>query len=180
MERLRRRPRSDESGAAAVEFALLFPLFAMLVFGIITAGVALFEKIALTQSSREGARFGATDPISLASSSNWLDAVSEVVLSDNGWTSSALTDSGWVCVAYVQASPSTASWDKDVVTTRKTWGTLPSGLTLPSDGSCVADGRTDDRVQAVAYRKASLNFVLFAPEIYMSGSSVTRFERTSS
>jgi hypothetical protein len=43
-------------GAAAVEFAIIAPLFFMLIFGIVEFGRALMVQQMLTNASREGAR----------------------------------------------------------------------------------------------------------------------------
>jgi Flp pilus assembly protein TadG len=48
----------SESGAAAVEFALLLPVLMMILFGIIEFGFALYQQAILTNASREGARLG--------------------------------------------------------------------------------------------------------------------------
>jgi Flp pilus assembly protein TadG len=54
--------RDDESGASAVEFALLLPLLVMLLFGTMY-GASLFNSLqTVNQAAREGARFGATLP----------------------------------------------------------------------------------------------------------------------
>ena len=45
-----------ESGASAVEFALLLPLLMLILFGIIEFGFALYQQAILTNASREGAR----------------------------------------------------------------------------------------------------------------------------
>jgi len=46
----------QENGAAAVEFAILLPLLAGLVFGIIEFGLLLYNQQVITNASREGAR----------------------------------------------------------------------------------------------------------------------------
>jgi len=48
----------SQSGASAVEFALILPILLLLVFGIIEMGFALFDKGMITNASREGARTG--------------------------------------------------------------------------------------------------------------------------
>jgi Flp pilus assembly protein TadG len=48
-----------DRGATAVEFALLFPLLMLILFGIIDFGRALNAQITLTQAAREGARLEA-------------------------------------------------------------------------------------------------------------------------
>jgi Flp pilus assembly protein TadG len=52
------KTRRSESGASAVEFALLLPLLMMILFGIIEFGMALYRQAILTNASREGARLG--------------------------------------------------------------------------------------------------------------------------
>jgi Flp pilus assembly protein TadG len=53
----RRQPAGDrQSGAAAVELALVLPILLVLVFGIVDFGRAYNAQISLTQAAREGAR----------------------------------------------------------------------------------------------------------------------------
>ena len=54
--RRRQRCKSQRLGAAAVEFAIVAPLFFMLVFGCIEFGRALMVQQILTNASRVGAR----------------------------------------------------------------------------------------------------------------------------
>jgi len=60
--KLRKGLRS-ESGASAVEFALLLPVLMMILFGIIEFGFALYQQAILTNASREGARLGIVQSI---------------------------------------------------------------------------------------------------------------------
>jgi Flp pilus assembly protein TadG len=53
----------SETGASAVEFALLLPLLMMILFGIIEFGFALYRQAVLTNASREGARLGIVQSI---------------------------------------------------------------------------------------------------------------------
>lgn len=53
----------SESGASAVEFALLLPVLMMILFGIIEFGMALYRQSILTNASREGARLGIVQSI---------------------------------------------------------------------------------------------------------------------
>jgi len=48
----------DQNGGAAVEFALILPLLIFLIFGIIEFGLLEYNKLILTNASREGARAG--------------------------------------------------------------------------------------------------------------------------
>jgi Flp pilus assembly protein TadG len=52
----RRRVRSRRRGAAAVEFAVVAPVFLLLVFGIVEFGRMLMVHQVLTNAAREGAR----------------------------------------------------------------------------------------------------------------------------
>jgi Flp pilus assembly protein TadG len=56
--RARRALDRSESGAAAVELALVTPLFLMLVFGIIAFGTIYTQKLSLGNSARQAARIG--------------------------------------------------------------------------------------------------------------------------
>ncbi|MCH7522207.1 MAG: pilus assembly protein [Chloroflexi bacterium] len=48
-----------EKGQALVEFALLVPIFLMLLFAIVDFGMGFHSWITVTNSAREGARLGA-------------------------------------------------------------------------------------------------------------------------
>jgi len=56
--RIKRKGRS-ERGQSLLEFALVLPVFLVLVFGIIDFGLGLRAWISITNSAREGARIGA-------------------------------------------------------------------------------------------------------------------------
>jgi len=49
---------ANETGAAAVEFALLLPLLLALIFGGIEYGLVMFNQQVITNASREAARAG--------------------------------------------------------------------------------------------------------------------------
>ena len=58
---LTRPLRRPDRGASAVEFALVMPLFIMMVFGIIAFGVVFAQKLALSNGAREAARFSVVE-----------------------------------------------------------------------------------------------------------------------
>jgi Flp pilus assembly protein TadG len=51
--------RREEEGAAIVEFALVMPILALIVFGIIDFGRAFYTVNNIISAVREGARYGA-------------------------------------------------------------------------------------------------------------------------
>ncbi|MGX6603365.1 TadE/TadG family type IV pilus assembly protein [Micromonosporaceae bacterium Da 78-11] len=53
------RPARGESGAAAVELAIVLPTMLLLIFGLIDFGRVMQQQIQLTEAVREGARVGA-------------------------------------------------------------------------------------------------------------------------
>ena len=50
------------SGQALVEFALILPVFLVLMMGVIDFGAALYTDNAIQNGAREGARFGSVHP----------------------------------------------------------------------------------------------------------------------
>jgi Flp pilus assembly protein TadG len=166
------RARQGDEGAAAVEFALLFPLFLVIVFGIITMGFGFNQKINLTQTAREASRYGAT--LSLAASApgnagtvdTWLANVTQVALSAGGSDLDADRPGRFVCVAYVS--------EADGSTKSLTTGTGGPASTEP----CLDDGRdaAEVRVQVVVRSDTELDFLLYGGAITIRSDSVTHFE----
>jgi Flp pilus assembly protein TadG len=76
----------DERGAALIEAALIMPLFAMLVFGMLSGGSLYNRKMQITQAAREGARYGMTVPAdqTFADGGTWVENVRAVVLERAG------------------------------------------------------------------------------------------------
>lgn len=61
LENPRRRLRKRRIGAAAVEFAIVLPVFVILVFGMIEYGRMVMVQQVITNASREGARRAVLD-----------------------------------------------------------------------------------------------------------------------
>lgn len=83
-----RRTRFDqEHGAAAVEFALVAPVLLLLVFGMISFGLALTTQLNLNQAAREGVRayaFEGGDPTGVTLSAITTIPHGEVVVTFGG------------------------------------------------------------------------------------------------
>jgi len=56
------RAARSRCGAAAVEFALLLPLFTVIILGIFDYGLAMFRKMELVAAARSGAQMAILDP----------------------------------------------------------------------------------------------------------------------
>jgi Flp pilus assembly protein TadG len=67
-----KRGMRAERGAVAVEFAILVPIFVLLVFGIADLGHAWYMKQLVSNASREGARYG-TRSTGTTAAANTLD-----------------------------------------------------------------------------------------------------------
>lgn len=61
MSRLVRTHLGDSRGQSLVEFALVFPIFVFLLFGLIDLGRYVYVTNSFNQSAREAARFGAVE-----------------------------------------------------------------------------------------------------------------------
>jgi Flp pilus assembly protein TadG len=81
---IKARARGEE-GAAAVEFALIVGVLAMLIFGMLQFGLAFFQLQNLRAATREGARIGAVDaPVDDATHS--MDSITGRVQAASGIT----------------------------------------------------------------------------------------------
>ena len=55
---MRRRADENRRGQALVEFALVVPIFLLLVFGLVDLGRAIYVNNAMAEAARDGARWG--------------------------------------------------------------------------------------------------------------------------
>jgi hypothetical protein len=188
-----RRERGD-GGAAAVEFALILPVFLVLVFGLISAGLAYFHKIGLAQDVREAGRYGATyvdsagnnaddDPSGYVSDvldALVMDASQSGDLRTTGTIPSSTLDPSdpdqVVCAAYIPVTGSA---------TRETRGdaALPAGAGSYCYDDGLGSGATAGypRVQVYAKGDSTWNLVVLpsGPKVTFASSAVYRYERWS-
>jgi Flp pilus assembly protein TadG len=180
--RLRRALRRAD-GAAAVEFALLIPLFAMLVIGMISAGFAFHAWLSVTHGAQESARFGATLSIQAGGGSTdaWLATVAGRAFdASNLGTTAQATPGSVVCVAIYSPSnkfPVTVTPVRSVVYTASAGGVVTpafaSGSTCPG---MAAAGANVDYVQVSVSKPADFNYVFGATTINVTGKSTSRYE----
>ena len=81
MQRLRRRLRGDR-GSVAVEFALIVPVFLILVYGGLSFGLAMSAKSIVTEAAADGAR--AAIGVPPASAVTVAENVAQQVLDNEG------------------------------------------------------------------------------------------------
>lgn len=167
MHALRDVRRSDDAGAAAVEFALLLPLFTILVFGIISGGIVFNDKLALSQGVREAARYGATlsdAPKDITTATTFLTTIRSTAQGDAYGQMG--TGAATYCVGFVPK----ASGDPHYY--------LTNSGTSAQVGDCPnAPGNLSPRsVYVVGEKPASFNLILAKYETTMQSVAVARFE----
>lgn len=167
-----RGTRDRQRGAVVVEFALVLPVFMILMLGVFTAGIAYNRKLAMTNGSREAARFGATVPVAGMGMTAWLDAVAGVAVGSAEGDLDSGTPGRTICVAYVFPSGLTPS-DKTASRRLSTTGAVTYGTT-----PCYADGQPNNvrRVQVVLQRTSEIQALLFTRNVTLQARSVVRFE----
>lgn len=185
MRRPRTRRRGEaERGASAVEFALIVPLFFMLVMGMITGGFALDRKSTLTHAAREAARSGATLPTDGSSGvpNAWFDEIADVAVESSVGSLGVGIPGRYVCVAYVgfrSRHGSTEDWTGKRVESGGTISYATGSVLTPSTW-CYEDGRGTDgaerRVQVVVKRDSDLSTVLWSQTLTLTSEAVQRFE----
>jgi Flp pilus assembly protein TadG len=125
LEKACRRCRRNRQGAAVVEFAIVAPLFFMLVFGMIEFGRAIMVKQIITNASREGARCAVLDSTTPTASS--VNSLVTTYLQNAGITGATITIN--------PAEPTTAGYGAPVTVTvqipfsRVSWLPAPWFLT---------------------------------------------------
>jgi hypothetical protein len=144
---------NDQSGANAVEFALVLPVLIVLLFGILYGGLAWNQALTLNQAAREGARFGATYDFD-ADPAGWYAAVRSRVIS----AGSGHLAAGDICIRFVS-------------------GGSPEG---PAD-SCVVEGAdalsgSEDRVEVQVSRPARLELIFYGFDLQITRDAVARYE----
>jgi Flp pilus assembly protein TadG len=162
------RERGHERGAVIVEFAIVFPVLAMLLFGMFSGGMVMNRRATITQASREGARYGATVafdqciPTTLCAGRTWAQQVRSVAVSRASGTVTASN----VCVALVSGSGTAPTAISSAHTTKG--GTLP----------CYADQSADTgrRVQVVITFSDEIQAVLTRIPVNVTAKATSKLE----
>lgn len=168
----------NQRGAALVELAIALPLLVMLLVGMVSAGIAYNNQLALTHAAREGGRYAATLPVTnFASLGAWLSEVSDQTVIEGTGSLDDGVDGRYVCVAYVYPQ-GVGGPDPDDRTMR---------LELFADGSTSSDGQqcitggdgrpnTERRVQVLVGRNTDFTVVFFSTNLSLDAEAVNRFE----
>ena len=172
----RRRARgSGDRGVALVEFALVLPVLAMLLLGMVSGAVAWDQSLALSHGARVAARQAVTLPLpslpSEVTMAPWLDVVADQALAASEGKMGAGVSGRSVCVAYVHPAGSGAD-----TTYRRTMG--PSGDRTSGTTPCFTDGQSDDerRIQVVLERDAVLDVGMWRQTLGLRRQVVYRYE----
>jgi hypothetical protein len=121
------RRRSDEIGAAAVEFALVVPLLLLLLFGLVTTAFTYSDHLSATNAVREGARYGASADVT---STSWATSVRDRVKQVYFNAGVTVTDAQ-ICVRLVQSTGATYQ-----EALGSSCGTAPDAPSDMAAGSC--------------------------------------------
>lgn len=132
-----------DEGAAAVEFAILTPLIFLILFGMLSTGLAWNSKQTLTHAVREGARYGATLAVD-GDVNVWLAQVADHAESALQPDLSLSSEGAEICVAYIGDSTHSLTRTSD-------GDTFGSAQCPPFD-----DGQTEPRVQVYVSRVENL------------------------
>ena len=167
---VRRSQASSDTGAAAVEFALLLPLFVMLVFGTISAGFTFNRWIETTQAARETARFGATLPVDNPDLDTWLATLVDVAADSAGISDRSAANRGsyLICVRFVKETGSGPA------TQGRTEGTLDG---QPAGNNCNNSSIADtNRVEVLIRQQSAFEWIFAGSTLTVSGSNTSRYE----
>lgn len=179
MRRMRRQVRWSDDGAAAVEFALLFPIFIIVVMGMISAGTAFSKQINIVQASRETSRFGATLTYNAAAGggtsgtvTDWLNKVSAVGQAAAGPSSDPIGGHNRLCVAMIDLTDLAVP----ALTRMVDGGVAETGKTCAPDGTSYNANLGPKYVQVALERQTNFFAVFVNKDLTLRSASTTPYE----
>jgi hypothetical protein len=180
------RPARRDEGAAAVEFALLFPIFMILALGLINGGLAFSRQINVTQAAREASRFGSTYDIGGISGGagllatredTWLDAVDTAVQESAGNSANPIAGFDYRCVAIVRMNSAGTAADTTFSRYKETYtgsaSTRGSGACPSTTPAAIASGTY---AQVVLSRDVKFFVLFISPTLHLDAVSITPYE----
>jgi Flp pilus assembly protein TadG len=111
MNRGRRRLRS-ERGAVAVEFAIIFPVLMLILFGVIEFGKVYSQWQVFQGAAREGARCAAVQSAEAAAGLPICDVTDRIVDASGEYTPDLVNYSAGVCTEDTVGQEVTVGWDQ--------------------------------------------------------------------
>lgn len=159
--------RRGDRASVVVEAALVLPIVVMLVFGMITGGMALGQKNSIENAAREASRFGSTLEVT-SSTDDWLDDVAAVAVTSSTGELDPGTPGRYLCVALVGTSNGT---DGRKIISGETVsygsGSCPE-MSCPSGSPCV---------HVALGRDGYLDLVVSSQTLRLDAAAVSTFER---
>lgn len=169
-----RRRSDDERGAALVEFALIAPVFFMMVLGMFSGGRAYDQKSSMTAAAREGARYATTRSIASAGSVDaWIHDTANYIQDASSGTLGGTATGSEICVAYVY-NPAAGDQTKHEI--HYGGGTTTGIVTGPCPDANDAPADATPRVQVVVKRPGFVEALFWKYNFTMTAQSITRFE----
>ena len=159
-----------------VEFALIMPVFMILIFGGITASLVYQDRSAVVNAVREGSRFGATLPYAQCDTTSYCTScaqfLAQLVQYATQKRSEGALSLSQICVALVTGSTGSIY--------THTGGVYSTGTTsaFPTTG-CFDDGNayTETRVHVAAIKDGEkINLVFHAFPLSLTSKSIARYE----
>ncbi len=127
-----------ERGAVAVEFAIVFPLLALMLFGIVQFGIAFSKYEVYVGAAREGARYAAVRCVP-DSTTGCTPALiqSKVNAASAGYTIGPGTPAeSIVCSGATVGQSVTVSWTQNIVISIPFWKTVTASPTVTAVFRC--------------------------------------------
>lgn len=138
----------SQDGAALIEFAIVVPMLALLLIGVVETGRYMAYGLRLSNAAHAGAQFGAQNPVNATTPADI--------------ESAACSDSGFSCTSSTPAPGHTASPDTMLVTTSSFCSSKTSPC--PNDSFYVL-------VKTSATFRALLRYPIFGDSISMSAQA---------
>jgi Flp pilus assembly protein TadG len=120
-----RTRRSDERGAAAVEFALILPVLMLILFGIIEWSLMFKDSLTVASATRAGARTASAEPRTAAFADNTALAVARAVTALPSKSIQEL----WVYKARADGMPDSGSFSSCTTCVKFSWDSVGKKFT---------------------------------------------------
>jgi hypothetical protein len=172
-----RSERADDRGVAAVEAAIITPIFLLLVIGIIEFGLAFKDQLAVTSAVRAGARIASAEPRTTTFAT---DAAAQVAREGSALDMSDV-DALWVYQADASGHPVGAGGTFDSCSTNcdvfswngSTFVQTGGAWNVTSQNAC--QGTQDSVGVYLSFRHPSVTQAFFS-SLGLSSYTVMRFE----